>query len=97
MRPLEWALCLVTEDRKKSLRMSYGGLVCECRAEYFINVSYWHYMQEKVGFPQLGTRGSDTPESGPCSLHSSALRLYGGGSSTGCRDNIFGMLKMFGC
>lgn len=77
--------------------MSYGGLVCECRAEYFINVSYWHYMQEKVGFPQLGTRGSDTPESGPCSLHSSALRLYGGGSSTGCRDNIFGMLKMFGC
>ena len=53
-------------------------------------------MPEIAGFLQLETRGSDTPESGPCSSHSSALRLYGGGSSTGCRDNIFGRLKIFG-
>ena len=96
----------MTKKKRTVLKVHHGNCVFKCEGYIYSLVlclslciadTYWHYTQETVGFPQQVTRGSDTPESGPCSLHSSALRLCGGGLSMGCKHSIFKMLKIFRC
>lgn len=52
--------------------------------------TYWQCTPERAAPPRPVTGGSGTPGSGPCSSHSSASRLCGGGSSTGCKHSIMG-------
>lgn len=97
IRPPEWALCLVTEGRDNRLKSPQTAFmnVLFMRRSLCVTGTYWHYKQEIVGFLQQATRGSETPESGPCSLHNSALRLYGGGLLTGCKHIKYWTLQIF--